>query len=136
MRGDDTGSLNRNRGCGTVRAMKATDESWMRYGACRDVPPDVFFPNDGVGVTAAQQICSGCSVREACLEYALTNRIDHGVWGGASERARRTMLKQRRRGVAQIPAIATDRCSRCGIDFERDPGRGRPPARCPTCRAA
>ena len=31
-----------------------------------------------------------------CLEYALVNRIDHGVWGGTSERERRRILKRRR----------------------------------------
>jgi WhiB family redox-sensing transcriptional regulator len=29
------------------------------------------------------------------LEYALDNRIDHGVWGGTSERERRRILKAR-----------------------------------------
>jgi WhiB family redox-sensing transcriptional regulator len=31
-----------------------------------------------------------------CLEYALEFRIDHGVWGGASERERRRILRSRR----------------------------------------
>jgi WhiB family redox-sensing transcriptional regulator len=35
-------------------------------------------------------------VKEPCLEYALTYRIDHGVWGGASERERRRILRRRR----------------------------------------
>jgi len=34
-----------------------------------------------------------------CLEYALENRIDHGVWGGCSERERRRILKRRRLAV-------------------------------------
>ena len=33
-----------------------------------------------------------------CLEYALANRIDHGVWGGTSERERRRILRRRRSG--------------------------------------
>jgi hypothetical protein len=38
-------------------------------------------------------------------EYALVNRIDHGVWGGTSERERRRILRQRRqtaRATARI----------------------------------
>jgi WhiB family redox-sensing transcriptional regulator len=35
-------------------------------------------------------------VQPECLEYALTYRIDHGVWGGASERERRRILRRRR----------------------------------------
>ncbi|HXW35503.1 MAG TPA: WhiB family transcriptional regulator [Acidimicrobiales bacterium] len=58
--------------------------------------PAVFFPSDGVGVQVAQRICCECPVKAPCLEYALVNRVDHGVWGGASERERRRMLRQRR----------------------------------------
>jgi WhiB family transcriptional regulator, redox-sensing transcriptional regulator len=60
------------------------------------MPPATFFPNDGVGVEVARRICQACPVQGACLEYALENRIDHGVWGGCSERERRRILKKRR----------------------------------------
>lgn len=69
---------------------------WMATGKCRDMPPTVFFPSDGLGVQAAQRICAECGVSETCLEYALANRIDHGVWGGRSERERRRILRRRR----------------------------------------
>jgi WhiB family redox-sensing transcriptional regulator len=69
---------------------------WMAAGNCRDEPPAVFFPSDGIGVEAARRICASCPVREPCLEYALRNHIDHGVWGGASERERRRIARQRR----------------------------------------
>jgi WhiB family redox-sensing transcriptional regulator len=44
----------------------------------------------------ARRICADCPVKDLCLEYALVNRIDHGVWGGCSERERRRLLRQRR----------------------------------------
>jgi WhiB family transcriptional regulator, redox-sensing transcriptional regulator len=69
---------------------------WMSKGKCREVEHDMFFPSDGVGVSAAQRVCSDCPVKEPCLEYALFHRIDHGVWGGASERERRRILRIRR----------------------------------------
>ena len=72
------------------------DTEWMRRGNCRNEPPSTFFPSDGAGVDAARRICAGCPVLEPCLEYALRNRIDHGVWGGASERERRRIQRQRR----------------------------------------
>lgn len=79
---------------------------WMNDGNCRNHPPEVFFPSDGVGVIVAQRICATCPVREQCLEYALEERIDHGVWGGASERERRRILKRRRTtaGVDEVEA--------------------------------
>lgn len=72
------------------------DSNWMATGNCNNHPPAVFFPSDGVGVEIAKEICSSCPVKEQCLEYALTNRVDHGVWGGTSERQRRRILKARR----------------------------------------
>jgi WhiB family redox-sensing transcriptional regulator len=74
----------------------AMDTEWMARGNCRDEPASTFFPSDGAGVDAARRICAECPVAEACLEYALRNRIDHGVWGGASERERRRLLRARR----------------------------------------
>jgi WhiB family redox-sensing transcriptional regulator len=73
------------------------DNAWMAIGNCNNHPPAVFFPSDGVGVEIAKKICDTCSVRDECLEYALAHRVDHGVWGGASERQRRRLLKQRRK---------------------------------------
>jgi len=58
------------------------DTEWMAKGKCRDLPPTTFFPSDGLGVQAAQRICADCPVSESCLEYALVNHIDHGVWVG------------------------------------------------------
>ena len=69
-------------------------ESWMAYGKCVDESPDVFFPSDGLGVEKAKKICHECLVQEACLAYALCNRIKHGVWGGRSERQRRRMMRK------------------------------------------
>ena len=83
------------------------DTAWMAKGNCRDVDPSVFFPSDGVGVEVAKQICVGCPMRTPCLEYALRNRIDHGVWGGASERERRRIARQRRLTAAANGAPAT-----------------------------
>ncbi|MGQ0830990.1 MAG: WhiB family transcriptional regulator [Microthrixaceae bacterium] len=68
----------------------------MARGRCVSVPPSTFFPNDGAGVELARRICADCPVKDECLEHALTNRIDHGVWGGCSERERRRILKRRR----------------------------------------
>ena len=69
---------------------------WMTQGKCRDLPWDVFFPRDGMGVPAAQKICATCPVSQDCLEYALENHINHGVWGGCSERERARILRRRR----------------------------------------
>jgi WhiB family transcriptional regulator, redox-sensing transcriptional regulator len=72
------------------------DTDWTAQGKCRHMDPAVFFPSDGIGVREAQAICVGCPVIVPCLEYALADRVDHGVWGGTSERERRRILRHRR----------------------------------------
>jgi WhiB family redox-sensing transcriptional regulator len=73
--------------------------TWVDHAACRgpDVDPGWFFVATGRNATAAKKVCSGCSVRRACLEYALACNEEFGIWGGASE-------KERRRLVRRIPA--------------------------------
>lgn len=77
---------------------------WMLDAKCRELPPDVFFPSDGVGVDAARRICEDCPAKSPCLEYALANHIEHGVWGGASERERRRIARKRRLDVQAAQA--------------------------------
>lgn len=77
-------------------------DDWRESAKCRDaMPPEVagrfFFPGDGAGVERAKVFCANCPVRSDCLEYAITKRIDHGVFGGASERERRSIARARRR---------------------------------------
>ena len=74
---------------------------WMQQALCRAAAAGEFFPSDGVGVERARRVCADCPVKAECLEYALTYRIDHGVWGGCSERERRRILRQRRLTAAR-----------------------------------
>ena len=64
---------------------------WREQAACRGTDLDVFFPERGETADHARQVCTACPVREPCLEYALSNRITHGIWGGLTERERRPL---------------------------------------------
>ena len=64
---------------------------WRELAACRGTDLEVFFPERGESAGPARQVCAGCPVRQACLDYAITNRIAYGVWGGLTERERRTL---------------------------------------------
>jgi WhiB family redox-sensing transcriptional regulator len=91
-----------------VTVEETPDEyAWMFHARCRGVDPAEFFPSDGTGVEVAQHVCAECTVRAECLEYALLHRIEHGVWGGASERERRRILR-RRRDTAATAATAPE----------------------------
>ena len=84
-----------------VEADPDSPTAWMSEGNCRLYPPAAFFPSDGVGVDRARKICKDCPVASRCLDYALEERIEHGVWGGCSERERRRILKRRRDDAAR-----------------------------------
>ena len=80
---------------------------WITRRKCSGIDPNVFFPNDGAGVIAAQQVCAGCPVKDPCRDYALANKITYGVWGGTSERQRRRILRDRRRAAQRSRRGAT-----------------------------
>lgn len=70
------------------------DTGWKQLAACKDAGPDELFV-DGAAQNRAKAVCTGCPVRTECLAYALDHRIDHGVWGGTTERERRALLRRR-----------------------------------------
>jgi WhiB family redox-sensing transcriptional regulator len=71
--------------------------AWRRHSACRGLDPEIFYPTTDDEADAAKVVCHGCSVQERCLEFALQGREKEGVWGGATEKERRRILRQRRR---------------------------------------
>ena len=64
---------------------------WRELAACRGTDLAVFFPGRGETAGPARQVCAACPVRQPCLDYAITNRIVYGVWGGLTERERRAL---------------------------------------------
>ena len=72
-------------------------QNWRDKGACRGIDPDIFYPPEDDSAEEAKAVCEVCVVRQACLEHALSNREKEGVWGGATERERRRLIRQRRR---------------------------------------
>lgn len=68
-------------------------------GACRGLDASIFYTDDEADAEAAKGVCAECGVKQTCLEYALSHREKAGVWGGATERERRRILRQRRRSA-------------------------------------
>lgn len=71
-----------------------TKTDWSQQAACRTTDPDELFV-DGAAQNRAKAVCSGCPVRTECLGHALDRRIEHGIWGGMTERERRALLRRR-----------------------------------------
>jgi WhiB family redox-sensing transcriptional regulator len=68
-------------------------DDWRDSALCAQTDPDAFYPAKGGSTRAAKQICTRCDVREQCLEYALANGEDQGVWGGLSAVERRRLKR-------------------------------------------
>ncbi|HTX63543.1 MAG TPA: WhiB family transcriptional regulator [Acidimicrobiales bacterium] len=76
--------------------------TWRKRAACRGIDVEIFFPeteDDAESEAAAKAVCEMCPVRQACLEHALAHREREGIWGGATERERRRILRQRRKSA-------------------------------------
>ena len=64
---------------------------WRQQAACHGTDLNLFYPERGESAGPARQVCARCPVRQPCLEYALSNRITSGIWGGLTERERRPL---------------------------------------------
>jgi WhiB family redox-sensing transcriptional regulator len=70
--------------------------------ACRGPQAAVFFPppqferkDEKLEREArAKDICTTCSVKEPCLDYAVSIREPHGIWGGLNESERKALLQR------------------------------------------
>lgn len=77
------------------------DLSWRLRGACRGLDPEIFYPaTEEEDIRRAKVVCDTCVVQQQCLEFALANRESEGIWGGATEKERRRILRQRRKTAA------------------------------------
>ncbi len=70
-----------------------TPVDWMLDALCAQVGTEMFFPDKGGSSKDAKRICDACPVRQQCLEYALANAENYGIWGGMSERERRALRR-------------------------------------------
>ena len=55
---------------------------WVEQAACASVGAEIFYVGTGESTRPAKRICARCDVRAECLEYALDNIEEHGVWAG------------------------------------------------------
>ena len=81
---------------GTWTDADAGEEPWRLDALCAETDPEAFFPEKGGSTREAKRVCTGCTVRAECLEFALANDERFGIWGGLSERERRRVRLQRR----------------------------------------
>ena len=87
---------------------------WAARGACRTADPDALFVQ-GAAQNRAKSICMACPVRTECLADALDHRIEFGVWGGMTERERRSLLRRRPNVQSWRRLLETARAEQAGL---------------------
>jgi WhiB family redox-sensing transcriptional regulator len=75
------------------QVFEAVEDDWQERALCSQTDPEAFFPEKGGSTREAKRICTGCEVRDECLEYALAHDERFGIWGGLSERERRRLKR-------------------------------------------
>jgi WhiB family transcriptional regulator, redox-sensing transcriptional regulator len=81
------------------------DVSWQSKAMCRGADANLFFSPHHMEKkeeretreAQAKSVCARCPVRQQCLDFAMTTREPHGIWGGLNELERRR-LQQRAAG--------------------------------------
>lgn len=71
--------------------------AWQAHARCIEGDADTFFTESRY--PEAKTICGHCTVKTECLEYAKTQCIDYGVWGGTTPDERRPPAQGSRRRV-------------------------------------
>ncbi len=66
-------------------------DNWREKARCLDKDPSMFFaegPGSGNSYFDARCICFTCPVQKQCLDFAVENSEDAGIWGGLPYRER------------------------------------------------
>ena len=77
--------------------LQEPDDVWKQYANCKNYPdPHIFYSEWPYEQEQAKSICQVCSVKDECLQYALSHKKVFGIWGGETERSRRRIIRLRR----------------------------------------
>jgi WhiB family transcriptional regulator, redox-sensing transcriptional regulator len=82
--------------------------AWVSKALCRSTDPEELFVG-GAAQRKATVICRGCPVIAECGADALDNRVEFGIWGGMTERQRRSLLRRHADVVSWADFLAAQR---------------------------
>ncbi|MDP9067543.1 MAG: WhiB family transcriptional regulator [Actinomycetota bacterium] len=75
----------------------ASNQEWQDAAACREVAVEMFFPPAEQESEVAKAVCSNCSVRQPCLDFAIAEGERFGIWGGLTSQERRVVAAKQRK---------------------------------------
>lgn len=90
---------------------------WEDDALCEDKPREWFFSERAAGEVNrgedGKTVCAVCPVNRECLVAAITEKQQHGLWGGAGEPTRRRLGKLNPKGRAADSHPAGCTCEFC-----------------------
>lgn len=96
-------------------------EEWRESAVCRQVDPDLWFPEAGDNGFDAKRVCRTCPVQPECLEFAVQTGARDGIWGGKAPEELLQIRKQRglaRPGIRPTPVAEVLDLARLGWTAE------------------
>jgi len=111
--------------------MNHSHPDWHEDASCKDMDQSIFYgdedrsgkarhhPNLTVDeVQRARRICNNCPVQMACLEAAIVNREEFGIWGGSTAGQRKRWIKAYEESLNVIDINVDDYDDVFGGSFE------------------
>lgn len=78
----------------------AGGDDWRTESACLDADPEIFFPDESLPIAEreamakeAKSFCASCRVQMVCLDFALRNEDESGIFGGLDDEERKPLVK-------------------------------------------
>jgi WhiB family redox-sensing transcriptional regulator len=89
------------------QALTALGEGIRATGspACQQTDPEAWFPEGGTpspNKNSAVMLCKACPVQMLCLQFAMINNEQHGIWGGLNSRQRGRLRKANKARVTSL----------------------------------
>ena len=65
---------------------------WQFEAQCKTEDSNLFFSELASKVIKAKMICSTCPVKKQCLDFAISNNIEEGIFGGLTFDERKSLV--------------------------------------------
>lgn len=65
---------------------------WQLEANCDETNTDLFFSELKSKVEKAKALCGTCKVADKCLQFAVDNEIEFGIFGGVTASERKSLV--------------------------------------------
>ena len=93
---------------------------WVEEATCRQVDPEVWFPDYQGQQWDAVKICVQCPVQYQCLMQSFTDEEEFGVWGGMTQWERQDLIpKYKKQAYVERPFYISRLLAKVDADVEQ-----------------